>query len=91
MAGNDLMPKVDKPSIDASTHEWMKLVEKQNLDRVLKLKKIRQRNIITGLCLGTAVMSIYAYSILSVKQETFLDDFEVPKLAPVKEENAKLL
>lgn len=89
MAETDQMPKVDKPSISASTVEWMKVVEKQNLDRVLKLKKIRQRNLFTGIFLGTAVISIYAYSILAVKQETFLDDFEVPKLVPSKEDALK--
>lgn len=89
MAGNDQMPKVDlmkdKP-LDDSTRELMKFIEKENLQRVVKLKKLRTKNWFTGLFLGGAVVSIYAYSILAVKQETFLDDFEEPKLATPKEE-----
>ncbi|KAG8243567.1 cytochrome c oxidase assembly factor 3, mitochondrial [Homalodisca vitripennis] len=84
MADNDQMPKVDltkdKKLIDAATKEWMKYIEKENLERVQKLKVVRRKNLITGLLLGTAVIGIYSYSILTVKQETFLDDFEEPKL-----------
>lgn len=58
---------------------FMKLIEKENLVRVSKLKNTQKRNRWTGLALGCTVLGIYAYSILSIKQETFLDDFEMPK------------
>jgi len=32
---------------------------------------------IGGTCMGIAI-SIYAYTIFAMKQETFLDDFEMP-------------
>ena len=41
---------------------------------------------IAGTCLGIAI-SIYAYTIYAMKQETFLDDFEMPD--PLAEEERK--
>lgn len=67
------------PRLDRAQLEFMKLVEKQNLERVVKLQKVRRNNLITAGTLFTSVLGIYAYSILSIKQESFLDDFEEPK------------
>ncbi|RXG51226.1 cytochrome c oxidase assembly factor 3, mitochondrial [Armadillidium vulgare] len=47
-----------------------------NIERVRKLTKTRRNNIITASLLGVGVISIYAYSILSVKQEKFLDEID---------------
>ena len=41
---------------------------------------------IAGTCLCIAI-SIYAYTIYAMKQETFLDDFEMPD--PLAEEERK--
>lgn len=57
----------------------MKLMEQENLKRVKKLEVIRRRNWVTGWTLGCCVLGIYAYTILTIKQEKFLDDFEEPK------------
>lgn len=66
--------KLRKQEID-----FMRLIEQQNLQRVEKLTKQRRNNKITGFALGGTVLAIYFYSMLSVKQEKFLDDFEEPK------------
>lgn len=67
--------------MSAAQLKFMKLVESEHLERVAKLKTIRQRNLITGWALGGIVLSIYGYSIYAVKQEDFLDDFvEPPKV-----------
>lgn len=58
--------------------DFMKLIEKQNVERVLKLKKTRKNNLITAAALGGTVLAIYGYSLFAVKQEKFLDDFEEP-------------
>lgn len=58
--------------------DFMKLIEKQNVERVLKLKKTRKNNLITAVALGGTVLAIYGYSMFAVKQEKFLDDFEEP-------------
>ncbi|XP_052871832.1 cytochrome c oxidase assembly factor 3, mitochondrial [Anopheles cruzii] len=58
--------------------DFMRLIEQQNLQRVQKLQRQRRNNKLTGLALGGTVLSIYLYSMFSVKQEKFLDDFEEP-------------
>lgn len=59
--------------------DFMRLIEKRNLERVTKLRLQRKRNIWTGLTIGATVISIYLYSMLAVKQERFLDDFNEPQ------------
>uniref|UniRef100_A0A336LLT7 Cytochrome c oxidase assembly factor 3 n=1 Tax=Culicoides sonorensis TaxID=179676 RepID=A0A336LLT7_CULSO len=71
------LPKGAK--IRQSDIDFMKLIESQNLERVKKLQKTRKNNFLVGCILGGTVLSIYMYSMFTVKQETFLDDFEEPK------------
>lgn len=59
--------------------DFMKLIEQRNLLRVTQLRLQRKRNTWTGLIIGATVISIYAYSMLAVKQERFLDDFNEPQ------------
>lgn len=84
MGENEQMPKVDlvkdKANISRVTVDYMKILEKENLHRVEALKKLRQRNIRTGFILGTGVLGIYLYTIFSVRQEKFLDDFDEPAI-----------
>ncbi|KAK9696138.1 Cytochrome c oxidase assembly factor 3 [Popillia japonica] len=58
--------------------DFMRFIEKQNRERVEKLKRLRRNNLITAGLLGCGVFSIYFYSMFAVKQETFLDDFDEP-------------
>lgn len=80
--GDERMPKVDfikdKANLKHTALDYMKLVEKQNLERVQKLKRIQRGNLITGCLLGVGVFGVYMYSMLAVKQERFLDDFDEP-------------
>ncbi|XP_059469795.1 cytochrome c oxidase assembly factor 3, mitochondrial [Neocloeon triangulifer] len=80
MGKEDLMPKVDfsKEKPNESQLQYIRLIEEKNRERVEKLRKLRVRNLWTAGLLGTAVFSIYAYSMLSVRQESFLDDFNEP-------------
>ncbi|XP_028675124.1 cytochrome c oxidase assembly factor 3 homolog, mitochondrial [Erpetoichthys calabaricus] len=41
-----------------------------------KFKKMRARNIVTGLSIGAVVIGIYGYTFYSISQEKFLDDLE---------------
>lgn len=79
----DRMPKVDlsKDSIKLSTSDlhWIKRVEQENIDRVKKLKVIRNRNLIVGGLLGATVLSIYSYTLKAIKQEQYFDDFDLPE------------
>lgn len=83
MSAEKELPKIKygegAAKLDRSQLEFMKLIEQQNLERVTKLQRVRRNNLITAGVLVTSVLGIYAYSILSVKQEKFLDDFEEPK------------
>lgn len=77
------LPKIkygnNATKIDKSQLEFMKLIEQQNLERVTQLKRVKRNNLLTAGALVGSVLGIYAYSILSVKQEKFLDDFDEPK------------
>jgi len=82
MGENEQMPKVDlmkdKANISRITVDYMKILEKENLRRVETLQKLRQRNVRTGFLFGAGVLGIYLYTIFSVRQEKFLDDFDEP-------------
>jgi len=58
--------------------QYIKKFEERNRERVKTLRKLRQRNLMTGFLVATGVFSIYAYSMYAVKQEKFLDDFDEP-------------
>jgi hypothetical protein len=84
MGKNEQMPKVDlvkdKANISRTTIDYMKIIEADNLRRVQALQKLRQRNVRTGLMLGGGVLGIYLYTIFTVRQEKFLDDFDEPAI-----------
>lgn len=75
-------PKINStgqdPVLKQAEIAYMKLIEQKNRERVHKLQQIAKKNRITGLAIGSGVLSVYLYSIFAVKQETFLDDFEEP-------------
>ncbi|KAL2730238.1 hypothetical protein V1477_016049 [Vespula maculifrons] len=77
------MPKVDlkkdRAKIKNIHISLMNEVEKQNSERVKQLMKLRRSNRILGSILGVTVLSIYFYTIYTVKQEKFLDDFNEPE------------
>ena len=73
-----------KRKLKQSEIDFMKVIEKQNLIRVAKLKALKRRNNLTGLIIGGTVISIYLYSMLAIKQEKFLDDFNEPQKVAVE-------
>jgi len=84
MSAEEQMPKIrytgpTPPKIDKAQLEFMRFIEEKNIQRVKDLKRTRRNNLITAGILGVSVIGIYAYSMLSVQQEKFLDDFEEPK------------
>ncbi|KAK0163442.1 hypothetical protein PV327_007121 [Microctonus hyperodae] len=83
------MPKLniakDASKLSTSDRHYIKKIEEYNIERVARLKKYnRSGNIIGGL-LGLGVISIYAYTIYAVKQERFLDDFDIPQTTTGKQ------
>jgi len=75
----DMSKEFDK--LNATDQHFVKKVEKMNMTRAKDTKMLRNRNKITGGIIASLVVGIYAYTILSVKQEKFLDDFDA---TPVK-------
>lgn len=73
------MPKIDISKLSDREILYIKEVERKNLERVEKFRRMRRNNRITGSLLGLLAISIYGYSMYAVKQETFLDDFEEPQ------------
>ncbi|XP_072397760.1 cytochrome c oxidase assembly factor 3, mitochondrial [Diabrotica undecimpunctata] len=75
---SDRMPKIDLSKIKKTDLDFIKQIEKQNQERVLKLKKLRRTNLLTAGFLTAGIISIYGYSMYAVRQESFLDDFDEP-------------
>lgn len=77
------MPKVDltkdAEKLRSTDIVYMKRLEEQNRQRASRVLRYRKANTITGITLGLTVIGIYTYTIYSVKQEKFLDDFEMPE------------
>lgn len=77
------MPRVDvlrdTGRLKSTDIVYMKRLEEQNLERAKKVQKYRKANNRTAFALTLGVIGIYVYTIYSVKQEKFLDDFEMPE------------
>jgi hypothetical protein len=58
---------------------YMKKLQEKNAERYAKEKILRRRYNITGVALSLFVFGVYFYTMFSIKQEKFLDDFEVPE------------
>ncbi|XP_043483036.1 cytochrome c oxidase assembly factor 3, mitochondrial [Leptopilina heterotoma] len=57
----------------------IKRIEEINRKRVASVRKIKQRNIISALSLALFAGGVYVYTIRTMKQEEFLDDFNEPE------------
>jgi hypothetical protein len=77
------MPKVDvlkdAGKLRSTDVIYMKRLEQQNLQRAISVQAYRKRNRISGVLLSLGAIGIYVYTMYSVRQEKFLDDFEMPE------------
>ncbi|CAD6201790.1 GSCOCG00002776001-RA-CDS [Cotesia congregata] len=76
------MPPVDfdkEKKLSSLQRHLAKRIHELNLKRAVRMIEIRKTNrwMATGLFAG--VFGIYFYTIHAVKQEKFLDDFELPE------------
>lgn len=80
---HEAMPKVDilkdTDKLKSTDIVYMKRAEEQNLQRAKIVHGHRKSNNRTAIPLGLIAIGIYAYTLYSVKQEKFLDDFEMPE------------
>lgn len=58
--------------------QMMVKAERENLSRSTQFKKYRVQEIGIGLTCVSMAFFIYFYTIYAIKQEKFLDDFEMP-------------
>lgn len=80
---NQSMPKVDllkdAEKLKFTDLVYMKRLEEQNLQRATRVQGYRKSNNRLAIALSLGVIGIYTYTIYSVKQEKFLDDFVEPE------------
>jgi len=60
--------------------------EKERKDSAVKYRILRYFNAKTGIATTLFAIGIYLYTIFAIKQETFLDDFEMPNPLPDEDE-----
>lgn len=81
--GERVLRKIDlSKDLDKLPPEQKIYIEKlmqKNMDRFAAQKRLRRHYLITGSILTAFVLTIYFYTIYSIKQEKFLDDFDVPE------------
>jgi cytochrome c oxidase assembly factor 3, animal type len=58
---------------------YIEKLVKKNEERFELQKKLKKHYNITGFILFSIVISIYLYTIFSIKQEKFLEDFDIPE------------
>lgn len=74
--------EVDEPNVQKELGKiqmnFVKKAERRNADRAKRHVHFRRGDwMIAATCIGVA-LSIYGYTIYAIKQEKFLDDFEMP-------------
>ncbi|XP_059087570.1 uncharacterized protein LOC131883975 [Tigriopus californicus] len=92
--GTRVMPQVDvdEPSVRRQLGPvqmtFVKQAERDNAQRATRHKKFRRKDwYVAAICLSVAA-AIYSYTIFAIKQETFLDDFDMPDPMEMKEAKA---
>lgn len=79
-----IMPVIDPSQLSETEQIYIKRFEERHMRNVERRQRERRRGRIIGLSFGALVIAIYVYTIMRVRQETFLDDFTVPEPPPQK-------
>ena len=81
---------VDDPRLQAALGKiqmsMIRKAEGKTVERVAKYKKYRRTDLIVAATCSSIALGIYAYTMFAIKQENFLDDFEVPNPLPEEDE-----
>lgn len=67
--------------------DFIQKAESQNVDRAIRHRHFRRGDWAIAATCVTVALSIYGYTIYAIKQERFLDDFEMPD--PLQESERK--
>ena len=84
--GNDpaVMPVLSSSELSDAEQIYIKRFEERHMRNVDRRTRERRRARIIGLSFGALAIGIYIYTIKRVRQETFLDDFDIPEPPPPK-------
>jgi hypothetical protein len=80
----NVMPVLDTSQLSEMEQMYIKRFEDRHMRNVERRQRERRRARIIGLSFGALVIAIYIYTIVRVRQETFLDDFTIPEPPPQK-------
>ncbi|XP_075999059.1 cytochrome C oxidase assembly factor 3b [Genypterus blacodes] len=70
--GGEAVARTDPSAAQRQLHR-----RRQELDNWQKYaQRLRRRNLLTGLAIGAFVVSMFSYTILSVKQERIMDELD---------------
>ncbi|CAF4463484.1 unnamed protein product [Rotaria socialis] len=79
-----VMPILNPNDLPEAEQIYIKRFEERHMRNVERRTRERRRARIIGLSFGALAIGIYIYTIKRVRQETFLDDFDVPEPPPQK-------
>ena len=79
-----VMPILDPTQLSDAEQIYIKRFEDRHLRNVERRSRERRRARVIGLSFGALVIGIYVYTIVRVRQETFLDNFDIPEPPPQK-------
>ena len=79
-----VMPVLDTSQLSEAEQIYIKRFEERHMRNVDRRSRERRRARVIGLSFGALVIAIYVYTIMRVRQETFLDDFSIPEPPPQK-------
>ncbi|XP_072225500.1 cytochrome C oxidase assembly factor 3b [Leuresthes tenuis] len=67
--------EADRPVQTAREEQLLR--RRQDLDFFKKnAERLRRRNLLTGLCIGSFVVGMFGYTILSVRQERIVEELD---------------
>ncbi|KAG6929852.1 cytochrome c oxidase assembly factor 3 [Chelydra serpentina] len=64
------------PAREPEQRRVMQRAEEALRQRGLQRRRLRGRNVLTGLGIGAVVLGIYGYTFYKISQERFLDELE---------------
>ncbi|CAF1121278.1 unnamed protein product [Adineta steineri] len=79
-----VMPLLNTNELSEAEQIYIKRFEERHMRNVDRRQRERRRARIIGLSFGALAIAIYVYTIVRVRQETFLDDFSIPEPPPQK-------
>jgi len=69
------MEKASGTAMSKAEQLLMRKVERENVERVQKLRNLRRANIRVGGLIGASVIGVYIYTMYAVRNENIFDDF----------------